>query len=256
MIPDAAIVALSTSVSNHWSRKSTALIVISWIWLYLSGSDSAWKRRPRNSRSLQSARIERRGIRRRHGEDRLDEPPHLDHGLAVLVVGFGVEPRVPRDLPAGLGVIVDPPEVVAPGIGVNVPSSGSISRPCRGRSSSRMISGRAAKRRTEQTEYLKPGKISSVTAAPPTHVAPLEHQHLPPGAREIGGVDQAVVAGADDDGVEMHSAVHVQVPGAACGATCYVPGAKCLVLGTPVMRRSVSSECAGASPCRHVKTRA
>ena len=33
MIPDADIVALSTSVSNHWSRKSTALIVISWTWL-------------------------------------------------------------------------------------------------------------------------------------------------------------------------------------------------------------------------------
>ena len=33
MIPDADIVALSTSVSNHWSRKSVALIVISWIWL-------------------------------------------------------------------------------------------------------------------------------------------------------------------------------------------------------------------------------
>ena len=52
MMPEADIVALSTSVSNHWSRKSTALIVISWIWLYLSPSGSDWKRRPRNSRSL------------------------------------------------------------------------------------------------------------------------------------------------------------------------------------------------------------
>ena len=33
MMPDADIVAFSTSVSNHWSRKSTALIVISWTWL-------------------------------------------------------------------------------------------------------------------------------------------------------------------------------------------------------------------------------
>ena len=30
MMPDAAIVAFSGSVSNHWSRKSAALIVISW----------------------------------------------------------------------------------------------------------------------------------------------------------------------------------------------------------------------------------
>ena len=31
MMPDALIVALSGSVSNHWSRKSAALIVISWM---------------------------------------------------------------------------------------------------------------------------------------------------------------------------------------------------------------------------------
>jgi hypothetical protein len=31
MIPEAAIVAFSGSVSNHWSRKSAALIVISWM---------------------------------------------------------------------------------------------------------------------------------------------------------------------------------------------------------------------------------
>ena len=35
MIPDAAIVALRTSVSNQRSRKSTALIVMSWTWLCL-----------------------------------------------------------------------------------------------------------------------------------------------------------------------------------------------------------------------------
>ena len=36
MIPEADIVALSTSVSNHWSRKSMALMVINCTWLYLS----------------------------------------------------------------------------------------------------------------------------------------------------------------------------------------------------------------------------
>ena len=48
-------------------------------------------------------------------EDRLDEAPHLDHRAAMLVVGFGVEPRVPRDLAARLGVVVDAPEVIAVG---------------------------------------------------------------------------------------------------------------------------------------------
>ena len=36
MMPEADIVAFRGSVSNHWSRKSTADIVISWTWLYLS----------------------------------------------------------------------------------------------------------------------------------------------------------------------------------------------------------------------------
>src|SRR5688500_7819566 len=52
-------------------------------------------------------------------------------------------------------------------MGVNVPSSGRISSPCRARSSSRMISGRSNDTTYEHTENLKPGKISSVTAAPP-----------------------------------------------------------------------------------------
>src|ERR1019366_4249363 len=54
------------------------------------------------------------------------------------------------------------------GMGVKVPSSGRISRPWRGRSRSRMISGRSSDTTYEQTENLKPGKTSSVTAAPPT----------------------------------------------------------------------------------------
>ena len=52
MIPDADIVAFRTSVSNHWSRKSTALMVRSWTWLYLSSSESAWNLRARNRRSF------------------------------------------------------------------------------------------------------------------------------------------------------------------------------------------------------------
>ena len=113
MIPDADIVALSTSVSNHWSRKSTALIVISWTWLYLSWSRQRLEAAAEEEQVHQPARIERRRIGRRHGEDRLDEPAHLDHRLAVFVVGLGVHLRVAGDLAARLRVIVDPPQVVA-----------------------------------------------------------------------------------------------------------------------------------------------
>ena len=53
--------------------------------------ESCWNRRPRKSRSCRPLRIERRRVGRRHAEDRLDEAAHLDHRLAVLVVGLGVE---------------------------------------------------------------------------------------------------------------------------------------------------------------------
>ena len=52
MMPEADIVALSTSVSNQRSRKSTALIVMSCTWLYLSSGERRWKRRPRKSKSI------------------------------------------------------------------------------------------------------------------------------------------------------------------------------------------------------------
>ncbi len=45
MIPDADIVAFSTSVSNHWSRKSAALIVISW-------TNVDWRRSGRSRKVL------------------------------------------------------------------------------------------------------------------------------------------------------------------------------------------------------------
>ena len=64
-----------------------------------------------------------------------------------------------------------------------------------------MISGRSRLTTYENTENLKPGKISSVTAAPPTSGPPLEHERLPAGAREVGGGDEPVVAAADDDRV-------------------------------------------------------
>ena len=66
-----------------------------------------------------------------------------------------------------------------------------------------MISGRSSETTYEQTENLKPGKTSSVTAAPPSDVPALEHQDLAPGAREVGGGGQPVVAAADDDGVVL-----------------------------------------------------
>ena len=63
MIPDADIVALSGWVSNHWSRKSDALIVISWTKTACCRSGSAWKRlaRPASGSSGRGSRLVRSG---------------------------------------------------------------------------------------------------------------------------------------------------------------------------------------------------
>ena len=50
-----------------------------------------------------------------------------------------------------------------------------------------MISGRSRLTTYANTENRKPGKISSVTAAPPEHVAALEDERLQAGAGEVGG---------------------------------------------------------------------
>ena len=64
-----------------------------------------------------------------------------------------------------------------------------------------MISGRSSETTYDATENWKPGKTSSVTAAPPEDVAALEHEDLAARAREVRGVDEPVVPAPDDDDV-------------------------------------------------------
>ena len=81
--------------------------------MYLASGDSRPKRRPSVEQLLQRGRPQGGGIGRGHAQDRLHEPPHLHHRLAVLVVGLGVQARVAGDLPARARVVVHAPEVVA-----------------------------------------------------------------------------------------------------------------------------------------------
>ena len=113
MIPDAAIVALRGSVSNHWSRKSEALIVISWTNTACWRWGSCWKRRASRRERQHRPRVEAGEVGRGDAEDRLDEAGHLDHQLAVFLVRLGVGRRPAAELADGAPVVVDPPEVVA-----------------------------------------------------------------------------------------------------------------------------------------------
>ena len=212
MIPDADIVALRASVSNHWSRKSAALIVISWTktacWCCGRAGECPARSRPA---ARNGARVEARRIGRHDAQDRLDEARHLDHQVAVFLVGLGVELRPAAQLADGLAVVVDAPQLVGPG------DSGT-----RGRAFGQRREGaverqdlEAVARQVELADDLGPQEADDVRGdresiarhdllghgGAAEHVPALQDEHAPAGPREIGGTGQPVVAAADDDRV-------------------------------------------------------
>ena len=147
--------------------------------------------------------IECRRIGRRHAHDRLHEVGHLDHGLAVLVVSFGVEARVARDLAARARVIVDAPEIVA----VRHRRKRAVERKNL-ETVTRQIE-LANDLRSQQRDdvranrKLEAGKDLFRNRRAAEYVATLQHQHLFPRTREIGGVYQTVMSAANHDDVVL-----------------------------------------------------
>ena len=74
-------------------------------------------------------------------------------------------------------------------------------KPCLTRSSSWTMSGRSRLSAYENVVKWKPGRSSSVIAAPPTRWRRSRISVLQAGLGEVGAVDEAVVAAADDDRV-------------------------------------------------------
>ena len=150
--------------------------------------------------------MHRQRIRGRHLDDRLDEARHLHHRAPVLVVGLRVRPRVPRNLPVRRRVIVHPPQVVAVHRGERAVERQDLE---------------AVPREVEIADDVGPEQRDDVGALgevetredllrhgrPAEHVAPLEDEHLPPRAREIRGVREAIVSAPDDDDVVRHGGI-------------------------------------------------
>ena len=87
------------------------------------------------------------------------------------------------------------------------------SRPNLASSSSAMISGRSRPAMNAHEDHLLPGISSSVTQAPPTTLRASSTRTRLSCAGEVVGGDEAVVAGADDDGVVVGCSGHVRSPG-------------------------------------------
>ena len=206
MIPDADIVALSGSVSNHWSRKSDALIVMSWT------NTACWRSRqllepPGEPRQREEwPRIERRRVRRDDRQDRLDEAGHVDHQLAVFLVRLGVAGRPAAQLAHRPAVVVDSPQVVAAALGRALALAQRGERPVERQDVEAVL------RELEVADDLRPQQRDDVREDAEAEAREqllghsgatedwplLEDQRLQAGAREVGRADQAVVAAADD----------------------------------------------------------
>ena len=145
------------------------------------------------------------GIGRRQAENRLGEAAHLDHRLAVFVVGLGVEPRMPRDLASRLVVIVDAPQVIAVGHrrerAVERQQLHAVARQIE------LADDLGSQQRDDvgADRELESGKHFLGDGRAAEHVAPLEHDDLAARAREIRRARQPVVPAADDDRVVSHA---------------------------------------------------
>ena len=158
------------------------------------------------AQAKQLAQIERRQ-RERIGcadvERRLDEARHVDHRLAVFVVGLGVDPRVPQNLAPRSAVVVDAPQVVA----VWHRRERAVER-----QHFEAVAGQieiADDLRAQQRHDVgadgdvEAGKHLFGHGRAAQHVPPLEHEHATPRARQIRRVRQPVVAAADHDHVVL-----------------------------------------------------
>ena len=157
----------------------------------------------------QRPRVDAGQVGRGDGQDRLDEAGHLDHQLAVFLVRLGVARRPAAQLADRPAVVVDPPQVVA---AAGLRALALVQR--RDRPVERQ-DVEAVLRQLEVADDLGPQQRHDVgedreaearedllgDRRAAEHVALLEDERLEPGAGEICGADEAVVAATDDDGV-------------------------------------------------------
>jgi len=147
--------------------------------------------------------IERGGIGRNHRQHRLHEAAHRGHHLGEFVVGFGVEAGVAANVADGLSVIVYAPEIIAAGHGreraVEREDFQAVARKIE------FANDFGAKKRDDVRTFgeKKTGEDFFGDSGAAQNVAAFEDDNLLAGLGEVCGVDQAVVATADDDNVVL-----------------------------------------------------
>ena len=150
---------------------------------------------------LEVARIERCRVGRNHGQDGLHEPAHRNHHLREFFVRFGVHAGVPANLANGFGVVVHAPQVITVGHRREraverqdfQPVPWQVELP--------------DDLRPQQRDHVRtlrkqePGKNLFCHCGAAQHVPALENDDFLPCFCKIRGIDQPIVAAADDDHV-------------------------------------------------------
>ena len=148
---------------------------------------------------LDIARIEGRGVGGDHGEERLDETAHRDHGLPEFFVGLGVELGVTFELAACLGMIVYTPEIVAAGHGSERAVEWKNFEAVAGKIEIADNFRAQERNNVRKNRKLKARKDFFGDGCASQNVTAFQNQDFLTGSREIGRVHQAVVAATDDD---------------------------------------------------------
>ena len=155
----------------------------------------------------QFARIERGRVGRDHAEDRLHEAAHGLHRFAEFVVGFGVDPGVAGDFAMRLAVVVHAPQVIAAGHGRERAVEGKNLQAVAGKIEVANNFRPQQRHHVGADRELESGHNFFGAGGAAEHVAAFEHQNFLAGLCQVGGVDQAVVASADDDHVVFRSVI-------------------------------------------------
>ena len=201
MMPESAKFALMTSVSKYSSRKSEIDIVQKRSVSAISSAPRAGELLAEIDQFADVARPEAGRVGRGAHQQRLDEAALPRHVAGIAVIGLGIARREAGELAPVRVVVAVVGEIVA------------IPREHRAALIGDHLQAEA--RQFEIAHDLGPEQRADIgavgieearrqraadrRAADP--VVLLDHQHVEPGALQIAGVDQPVVAAADDDRV-------------------------------------------------------
>src|SRR5208282_2013702 len=151
----------------------------------------------------QFSRIERHRIGRNHAEDGLHEAAHGLHGLAEFVISFGVNAGVAGNLAMRPAVIVHAPQIVAARHGSESAVEWQNLKSVAGKFEVANDLGPQQRDHIRAHGKLEAGKNFVGASRAAEDVAAFEDQHFPSRFRQIGGVDEAVVASSNHDYVVL-----------------------------------------------------